>query len=168
MSSGKLQASQDSVVQSVATANGTEEQVFHAVLRTSGVLANEGERVLRARELSLATYMVLRSLRSAGHTGRSASAIVDDMTARVPDVTRLVDRLENAGLVSRSRAESDRRIVLVCITTKGERVLAEVEPMLRSLFQRLLGHLDDSEMLTLTDLLSRVLRNGEDSLSGAK
>lgn len=132
------------------------------------MLANEGERVLRARDLSLATYMVLRSLRGAGKNGRSASAIVDDMTARVPDVTRLVDRLETAGLVSRSRAESDRRIVLVCITQKGERVLAEVEPMLQTLFQRLLGHLGDSELLALVDVLSKVIRNNDVPLSGAK
>ncbi len=138
------------------------------MLRTSAVLTNEGERVLRTRDLSLATYMVLRSLRSAGPNGRSASAIVEDMTARVPDVTRLVDRLETAGLVTRTRAENDRRIVLVCITSTGERLVSEVEPVLRNLFQRLLGHLDDSELATLSDILTRILRNNDLPLSGAK
>lgn len=167
MTQGNVRMTSDTPDRLVGQSTGHEEHVFHALLRTSAVLSNEADRVIRPWNLSLATYMVLRSLRSAGPKGRSASAIVENMTARVPDVTRLVDRLEKANLVQRSRAESDRRIVLVCITAKGERLLTEAEPLLSSLLERLLGHLGRDDLACLADLLNLVLSNSV-VLAGAK
>ena len=62
---------------------------------------------------------MLRILRGAGDAPMTCSQIGDRLLDRTPDVTRLLARLERAGLVSRSRAERDRRAVEVALTDAG-------------------------------------------------
>jgi DNA-binding MarR family transcriptional regulator len=77
------------------------------------------------------------------------------MVTRVPDVTRLLDRLEALGLIARARADADRRIVRTRITAEGLAILARLdEPVLR-LHRRQLGHLGDDGLHALIGALDR-------------
>lgn len=130
-----------------------EDEAFLNLLRTHSVLFSQTERFLRSHELSMATYNVLRILRAAGAEGRSCSEIGDDMVARVPDVTRLIDRLERLELVTRGRGQHDRRVVRVVITLKGSELLAHVDNPLIGLFKDLFKHMSRAELDHLSALL---------------
>jgi DNA-binding MarR family transcriptional regulator len=99
---------------------------------------------------------VLRILRAAGEDGRSCSGIGDDMVARVPDVTRLVDRLERLGLVTRGRGEQDRRVVKVAITQQGTDLLTKVDMPLIGLYKNLFKHMSRADLDQLSALLYKV------------
>ena len=75
----------------------------------------------RASNGKPSSYNVLRILRGVGAAGLSRNDIRDRLVALVPDVTRLIDRLEEAGLVDRERWSADRRIVTTESPGRGSR-----------------------------------------------
>lgn len=130
-----------------------EEEAYLNLLRTTGVLYAEFDRVFRQTGLSEATYNVLRILRGVGGCGLPCTEIGTRLISRVPDVTRLVDRLESAGLVERCRISQDRRVVQVKITEKGLTVLAELDEPMVELNKKLLRHMTRQELEELSRLL---------------
>src|SRR5437588_2508184 len=95
-----------------------EEAVFLELLRTTDLLSRALAGVLKTENLSGTQYNVLRILRGAPE-GLPCGEIASRMITRDPDVTRLLDRLEKRGLVSRCRETQDRRTVLTRITPAG-------------------------------------------------
>jgi DNA-binding MarR family transcriptional regulator len=77
------------------------------------------------------------------------------MVTPVPDVTRLLDRLESKGWVARGRAEADRRVVLTTITPSGEELLGEIDRPLSEQMEEMLGHVDEDELRRLNEILFR-------------
>ena len=75
------------------------------------------------------------------------------MITRDPDVTRLLDRLEKSGLISRCRETRDRRTVMTRITPQGLKVLARLDAPVRSGHRRQLGHLGSRRLRALMELL---------------
>lgn len=130
-----------------------------ALLRTASVVARGFARVVEAHNLSLAQYNVLRILRGAGAPGLPTLAIRDRMIDEGSTVTRLLDKLERAGLVSRDRDRPDRRQVLCRITSTGEALLARLDPEVDAADQAATETLTDAERRTLIDLLA-VIRRG--------
>jgi DNA-binding MarR family transcriptional regulator len=80
------------------------------------------------------------------------------MVTRLPDITRLVDRLEQKGYVSRARTETDRRVVLLTITDSGRKLLGGLDPSVTELHKRQLGHLTPAERSELNRLLVKARR----------
>ena len=139
---------------------GAEHEAFLNVLRTSAVLSDELEQVLKPEGISLAQYNVLRILRGAEPQGLCRNEVRDRMLTRMPDMTRLLDRMEAAGLVARARSASDRRLVTTRITAAATRVLDRVEDAVTAEHRRRFGHLSRSEVRTLISLLERVREPG--------
>ena len=132
-----------------------EQEVFLDLLRTTSLFENTAERFFRAYGLSIATYNVLRILRGAGKDGKTCSQIGEDMVARVPDVTRLVDRLEESAMVKRTRERDDRRVVRVTLTPNGLELLTKLDEPVIELHRQQLNHLTKEELADLTRLLER-------------
>jgi len=78
------------------------------------------------------------------------------MVRQVPDVTRLLDRLEEMKLVFRKRSGSDRRYVGTTITPAGLRLLGRLDEVIVAFHERHFGHLDDSPLGTLVRLLASI------------
>ncbi len=135
-----------------------EQEAHLNLLRTHSVLAADWERFFRAHGISSATYNLLRILRGAkgqGADGRACHEIGEHLVAQVPDVTRLVDRAESAGLVERVRCTRDRRVVYVRITPRGLELLASLdEPVMRR-HKEQLGVMTPAELNELSRLLSK-------------
>jgi DNA-binding MarR family transcriptional regulator len=108
-----------------------EEELLVALLRTTDVLEERFERALEPFRISMTQYNVLRILRGAEPKGRSCGEIGERMIAREPDVTRLLERMEKAGLLRRTRSSTDRRVVMARITPRGLKLLQGVAPRLR-------------------------------------
>jgi DNA-binding MarR family transcriptional regulator len=120
-----------------------------------------GRRLARAvepRGLSLAQYNVLRILRGAGAGGLPTLAIRDRMIEDGSTVTRLLDKLDAAGLVRRERARPDRRQVLCTLTPAGARLLAELDAAVDAADDAAVAMLDDAARRQLVSILAAVRR----------
>jgi DNA-binding MarR family transcriptional regulator len=74
----------------------------------------------------------------------------------MPDVTRLLDRMEDAKLVARARGSEDRRLVSTKITPKGLRLLDELDDVVTQEHMRRFHHLTKAQLKTLIELLNTV------------
>ena len=137
------------------------EEAYLNLLRTTGVLTADFERLFKEFGLSEPKYNVLRILRGAklnnefNGDGVPSLEIGDRMITRVPDVTRLVDRLEADGLVRRRRCEEDRRVVWVEITPRGLKRLEEMDGPLTRLHREQFSHMTHEECAELSRLLEK-------------
>ena len=77
------------------------------------------------------------------------------MGTRVPDVTRLIHRMEKAGLVHRERSEEDRRVVRILVTREGRRLADRLEAPTAARHREQLGHLSARDLATLNRLLEK-------------
>jgi len=136
-----------------------EELAFVDLLRTSDLLARGVVQALKPADLSPTQYNVLRILRGSGE-GLSCGEIAKRMITRDPDITRLLDRLEKRGLISRCREPKDRRMVLTRITPEGLKLLAQLDEPVRETHRRQLGHLGGETLRKLAALL-KAARRGE-------
>ena len=132
-----------------------EQEVFLSVLKTADVLQTELSELLKPADLYPTQYNVLRILRSAGKAGMPCGRISDLMLTHDPDMTRLLDRVEKMGLISRSRDKEDRRVVRSHLTDAGSKLLARLDEPVMSLHRSQLGHLSQRELKTVARLLSR-------------
>ena len=137
-----------------------EEVVYLNVLLTAERLMRGEVDALKTSDLSFAQYNVLRILRGARDEGLSCREISERMIHRDPDITRLLDRLEARGLISRSRIETDRRVIIARVTDEGLRVLSGLDEPINNIHHRQLKHLSRNQLKTLSDLLE-LARNPE-------
>jgi len=98
-------------------------------------------------------YNVLRILRGAAD-GLPCGEISNRMITRDPDITRLLDRLEKRGFISRSRESKDRRTVTARLTSEGYSLLARLDEPVQDTHRQQLGHLSDKRLRELSDLLT--------------
>ena len=126
--------------------------------RTEAILQERLDRVLKPHGLSGAQYNVLRILRGASPNGLCRNEIRDRLLTRMPDVTRLLDRMEKGGLVVRTRERDDRRLVTTRLTPRGERLVALLDEPVAHEHRRSLGHLGEEQLGTLVRLLTLARR----------
>ena len=129
-----------------------EEVAFLEMARTTDLLSRGLVRVLKTEDLSPTQYNVLRILRGTPE-GLPCGEIAARMITRDPDVTRLLDRLEKRGLISRCREAEDRRRMKVRIAPDGLQVLARLDGPVAETHRRQLGHLGKDRLQALTELL---------------
>ena len=89
------------------------------LLLTADVVRRYGEALVASSGVTLQQYNVLRILRGSRPNGLPTLEIAARMVEQAPGITRLLDRLENKGLISRQRCPGDRRQVLCFISDKG-------------------------------------------------
>ena len=130
-----------------------EEEVLLGLARTADAMARAGEEVLKASGLTATQYNVLRILRGAGSAGLSCGDVAGRMITRDPDLTRLLDRLEGRGLVTRARDGEDRRVVVTRITREGLSLLAELDEPVQAQNRKAVGHLGEQKLRSLAQLL---------------
>jgi DNA-binding MarR family transcriptional regulator len=135
-----------------------EELAYLELLRTADMLSRNLSGLLKTEDLSSTQYNVLRILRGAPE-GLPCGEIGNRMITRDPDITRLLDRLEKRGLISRHRETKDRRMVMARITPDGIKLLSRMDAPVREGHRAQLGHLGRERLKALTGLL-QVARGG--------
>ena len=133
-----------------------EKRIFVSLLETADTLAQEAEQLLKAAGLTGAQYNVLRILRGAEPKGLACRAIGDRMSSHDPDMTRLLDRMEKRGLITRERQSDDRRVVKTRITAQGLGLLKTLDQPVHDLHQRQFRHMSAARLKILCDLLEEV------------
>ena len=133
-----------------------EDQVFVAILKAADALGQQAERLIRTAGLTGTQYNVLRILRGAGPEGLACRAIGDRMITHDPDITRLLDRMEKRGLISRERQKDDRRVVKTRITPEGLDLIKPLDQPVRDLHKQQFRHVARTRLRTLHDLLEDI------------
>jgi DNA-binding MarR family transcriptional regulator len=133
-----------------------EEDAVLTIVRTAELLNQKASEYFRPFDLSRTQYDVLRILRGAGDDGLTCSATAERMISRDPDVTRLMDRMEARGLISRERTPNDRRIVVIKLTKAGRDLVDSLDVRVSALHAKLVGRLGAAKLRTLIDLLEEV------------
>ena len=131
-----------------------EADAYLDLQRTAAVLTRAVSERLRPEHLSPAQYNVLRILRGAGPGGLACGEIAERMLTRDPDVTRLLDRLEERRLVARTRARRDRRVVRTRVTASGLRLLARLDEPITRMHAAQLGYIGPAKLRALIRLLA--------------
>ena len=103
-----------------------EHEAILGLLRTAAIVDHANDEALRPYGLTGTQFNVLRILKGAGENGLCGREIGERMINRVPDVPRLLERLEKAGLISRERDPNDRRHVTARISAEGKRLIDEI------------------------------------------
>jgi DNA-binding MarR family transcriptional regulator len=133
-----------------------EDQLFVALLKTADFLSQNAEQVIKSAGLTATQYNVLRILRGAEPEGLLCRGIAERMISRDPDMTRLLDRLEKQGWISRQRQQDDRRVIIARITAGGLKLLKTLDQPVHDLHKAQFRHMPAAKLKQLAELLSEV------------
>ena len=144
----------------MATANASSrrfdslpQEVFLNLWRTYDRLRALEEEFFATYDLTAQQYNVLRILAAHAREGVRTLDLAARLVSRAPDVTRMIDKLEQRGFVERDRLADNRRVVELHITESGRALLKQMREPLRKCHQKQLGHLDRKELTQLSRLL---------------
>lgn len=132
-----------------------QQEAYLSLWRTYDRLKHVEEALFLRYGLTPQQYNALRLLKAAGPEGLPTLTLAGSLVSRAPDITRMLDRLEERCLIERRRPQGDRRTVQAVLTDAGARLLAALAEEVRDCHRRQLGHLDPEELATLNRLLRK-------------
>lgn len=130
-----------------------------SVVRSHQLLLERVDEVLRPHGLSFARFELLRLLAFSRRRSMPMSRLGSLLQVHPTSVTSAVARLEQQGLVQRSRQEGDRRVVLAALTPAGEELVERATAELNQQVFAATPGLDPAESAEATRLLT-ALRAG--------
>ena len=134
----------------------TAHEAVLALIRTTDLVHRRLAAVIEPHGLTTQQFNVLRILRGADEEGLPTLVIRDRMIHEAPGITRLLDKLEKAGLARRERTSPDRRQVFCFITERGRAMLDELDGEMKEADEVAVGNLSDAEQRQLLKLLEGV------------
>lgn len=140
---------------SVPHFDSLQQQAYLALWRTYDRLRVLEDELFAEFDLTAQQYNLLRLLRGSHPDLVPTLSLVARLVSRAPDVSRMLDRLEQRELISRARSSEDRRAVLVGITESGLALLRQIAEPLSACHERQLGHLSATELRELLRLLGK-------------
>jgi MarR family transcriptional regulator, organic hydroperoxide resistance regulator len=133
-----------------------EQEAYLSLLRTADSLQSHAEVRLKDFGLTGTQYNALRILRGAGPDGLPCREIGERMITHDPDITRLLNRLEDRGFVLRARAKHDRRVIYGKITAAGLKLLREMDGPIDQYGREMFRHVGPDKLKQLIELLQLV------------
>src|SRR5262245_19372122 len=130
-----------------------EQEVFLSLWRTYDRLRALEDELFASFDLTPQQYNVLRLLRAVHPGALPTLALADRLVSRAPDITRMLDKLGERGLINRDRPPENRRVVRIGITAAGLELLQEIAGPLRACHSRQLGHMASGDLRKLSTLL---------------
>jgi len=130
-----------------------EQEVFLNLWRTYDRLRALEDELFSRYDLTPQQYNVLRLLKAEQPQALPTLVLANRLVSRAPDITRMLDKLEQRALIVRDRPHDNRRMVQVSITSAGLNLVAEIAGPLRECHERQLGHLSSSDLKRLVSLL---------------
>jgi len=143
-----------------------EQEVFLGLWRTYDRLKAHEDELFATFELTAQQYNLLRLLGNVHPASLPTLELAGRLVSRAPDITRMLDKLEQRGLVRRERPPEDRRVVHVALTEAGVTLLESLSEPLRKCHEKQLGHLTKGELKNLSVLLrsARSVHETEESV----
>ncbi len=129
--------------------------VITSLMRAHQIVLARVESTLRPLGVTFARYEVLMLLWFSSRGTLPMKVIASRLQVHPTSVTNAVDRLEDAGLVTRSAHPDDRRAVIVALTRSGRELAERATAALNAeVFER--PDLTDEDLRDLFDVLSRL------------
>ncbi len=142
-----------------------ETEALVALFYTADRVRSARSSPFQGEGLSPEQYNILRILRGAGKEGLRTYQVVTRMIARAPNITRLVDKLEKRGLLSREKSESDRRVIVLRISEPGLALLERLDRPVEQFSRKVMAGLDTKDTKRLIGLLGQLCETVEPALS---
>jgi len=139
-----------------------EQEAYLNLWRTYDRLRSIEDEFFAPYGLTAQQYNLLRLLRAAHPERVPTLRLAQRLVSRAPDITRMLDKLSDRGLIQRERPADNRRMVTVGITEAGLSLLEEMDTPLRESHLRQMGHLSVQELEQLVALLHRAREPHED------
>ena len=136
-----------------------QQEALLSVAVAANKLNDLVDEICGKHALTRPQYNVLRILRGVHPEGHSRCEVAQRMIERAPDVTRLVDRLQDRGLVRRTRGGDDQRQAIARITAKGLRLLETIQPELDAQSDARLRKLSDKDCHELSRLCALIFED---------
>jgi len=152
------QTSQQPSNRDLLVAESTEQGAFFDLVRVASRLEGELNRVFRPYDLTTATFSILSILERVNPEGLSCGDVAGQLIAEVPDMTRLLDRLERLEYVLRERSSLDRRMVKVRLTDRGLEVVQNLKGAVQRCHKDQFKALAPERMEELRGLLRELAR----------
>ena len=134
-----------------------EARAFVALLTAADRLSQDAEDLVKEYGLTGTQYNVLRILRGAEPSGLACKGISDRMISHDPDMTRLLDRMEKRGLITRERQTDDRRVVKTRITAQGLEILKKLDHPIQQLHERQFQDMSEGRLKALASALEEII-----------
>ncbi|NQX82192.1 MAG: MarR family transcriptional regulator [Flavobacteriaceae bacterium] len=131
-------------------------EAIHEIIRTGHWITDSVSRELKEHDIYEPQYNVLRILRGAKGEPISVNTILEKMVQRSSNVTRIVDKLTQKGLVERTLSETDRRKMDIIITKEGLELLKKLDLKVESLHKPMKNNLSEDEAKTLKELIVKL------------
>ena len=131
------------------------EEAYLNLERSHSVISYQFELVFKDYGITPVQYNALRIINGSSPEGIPSLDIADRLISRVPDITRLIDRMMKEDWVKRKRDAHDRRVVRIRITPKGEKLLHSIAPALHQTQKSLFKSLSRDELKTFNALLEK-------------
>jgi DNA-binding MarR family transcriptional regulator len=141
-------------------ANPAQEALL-SVLVAASTLNEFMDHLCAEHNITRAQYNVLRILRGVYPEGHARCEIAGRMLDRAPDITRLVDRLQERKLVRRARGSEDQRQAVTFITAKGIKLLDTMRPKIETGMKGLLTRMSDADCRELSRLCALIFGHPE-------
>ncbi len=125
------------------------------IFYTANWLAGIHAEAFKPFNLTVQQFNILRILKGKYPETVNLKSIKKRMLDKMSDVSRLVERLREKGLVDRKTCISDRRHIDVCITQEGLKLLKDLDEDIQRINQRFTT-LNDDEVEILNNLLDKL------------
>jgi len=133
-----------------------EEEAYLSIVRTAAMLEHALAQALKPFDITPTQYNVLSILRGAGSEGLCRNEVGGRLVTAMPDVTRLLDRMEDTGLIVRQRSTTDRRVVSTKLTKKGLDLVGKLDGKVVEIHEKQFRNVDRRSLKTLIALLGEI------------
>ncbi|GII58281.1 MarR family transcriptional regulator [Planotetraspora thailandica] len=151
--------------------HGMSAVPFALVLGSGSLLNQVGRELRTAVETLLAPFDVTSQqaalLLHAARQEASPNQLAPQLGTDTAGMTRLLDRLEDKGLVRRRRHPDDRRSVVIEVTAAGKAIVPRLAPVFGKATAQLLAGFSEAEVRELTGMLQRMLGNLRGAATGS-
>lgn len=139
--------------------------IGYLLRRSSKFALSRAEAAFADREITFTQWATLALL----HTGiaDNCRGVARDLGHNAGAMTRVVDALEERGLVRRRAHPTDRRIIMLDLTDEGRGVLETLAERVMTIWNEILGPFEKDEIIQLIAMLNRLLSRFEE-LEGQK
>jgi len=138
-----------------------QQEAFLNLWRTYDRLRQIEDQLFTRHNLTAQQYNALRLLRAARPAKTPTLYVASRLVSRAPDITRLLDKLHERGLIDRERPAGNRRVVNIGITQAGVELLDKMAADVLACAQNQFGHMESAEVRMLIDLLRKARRPHE-------
>ncbi len=134
-----------------------EESIGRQIYMCGQVLKNYADQKLKQYDLTIEQLHLLKQLSVS--KGQTQYQLAEGTNKSPANITRILDRLEKKGLVSRKKNPSDRRSILVFLTEQGESLLMDVRILFEGLNTDLVVGISLEKQMITIDVLKTILQN---------